>query len=305
MRFEPLSGGAGCGQATLWERTIAVLDSGAVLVECGPMRMFIDASVEGRPRPDLGRSAAEAAVGFLEEVAAYWADLEAPAILIGRAPESSLVRTMWDACRAVGDPDLTPMAAVAGTIADATADVLVNLGATRVTVNNGGDIAVRLTRGDALAVGIRPDVDGREITHRLVVTADMNVGGICTSGLGGRSFTRGVASSATVFAPTAAIADAAATAVANATYVSAQSVVRRRADALDPDTDLASVEITVSVGDLAEPDIEQALEQGIVRANRLVDLGLILGACVVVKGRMAATDKISERLEPLTGKTSW
>lgn len=285
---------------TMWERTIEVLDHATVLVECGPMRMFINASVEGRSRPDLGRDAAHAAIRFLEEVATGWAEVRAPALLIEEAPKGRLIRTMWEACRAIGAPDLTPMAAVAGTIADATADLLVDLGATRVTVNNGGDIAVRVKHGETVAVGIRPDVAGREITHRVAVMADMSVGGVCTSGLGGRSFTRGVASAATVFGPTAAIADAAATAIANASYVPADVVFRRRAEDFDPETDLTGLEITCAVGNLTISEIETALDQAIRRTNRLVDLGLILGACVVVKGRMAATDMLSNLLEPLS-----
>lgn len=283
---------------TMWERTVRVLDTSTVLVECGPMRMFIDASTGGRPRPDLGRQAAEEAVGFLEQIASGWADLKAPAILIRDTPRNPLIRTMWEVCRAVGDADLTPMAAVAGTIADATADILVDLGATRVSVNNGGDIAVRLKQGEALSVGIRPDVASAEITHRVKVISDMKVGGICTSGLGGRSFTRGVASAATVFARNAAIADAAATAVANATYFPAQVALRRPASDIDPDTDLAALAVTLEVGDLTTPEIERALEQGIQRANGVVHQGLIMGACVVVKGWMAATEALLRVLEP-------
>lgn len=264
------------------------------------MRMFIDASVQGRPRPDLGARAAEAAVVFLEEVASGWAEVKAPAHLIAETPTSALIRTMWDACRTVGDPDLTPMAAVAGTIADATADVLVGMGSTRVSVNNGGDIAVRLSRGESLAVGIRPNVDSPEITHRVVVTDEMNIRGVCTSGLGGRSFTRGLASAAVVFAPSAAVADAAATAVANETYVPHHTVIRRPAEAIDPETDLKGCEITVSARDLPETVIDRALEQGLRRASLLVEQGLIVGACIVVKGRMVATENMFRMLEPLS-----
>ena len=110
------------------------------------------------------------------------------------------------------------MAAVAGTIADATADFLAESGLTRVIVNNGGDVAVRLAEGEKVSVGIRPDVNRPRVSHRLLLAPEMDIGGVCTSGLGGRSFTRGIASAATVFANRAAIADAAATAVANATF---------------------------------------------------------------------------------------
>ena len=66
---------------------------------------------------------------------------------------------MWTAAKRIGDGDLTPMAAVAGTIAAATADFLEHLGMTRVVVNNGGDLALRLKGEEKLYIGIRPRVD--------------------------------------------------------------------------------------------------------------------------------------------------
>ena len=128
----------------------------------------------------------------------------------------------------------------------------------------------------------------------------MGIGGVCTSGLGGRSFTRGIASAATVFADRAAIADAAATAVANATFVKTSAVRRWLADAIDPDTDLKGVEVTTAVGILSDREIEMALGQGITRAEDLVNRGLIKGACVAVKSTMRCTTNISALMEPLT-----
>ncbi len=264
------------------------------------MRMFIQGSVEGVPRPDLCRQAAEASVGFLEQIAAYRDRFRAPARTVPEPPKRVLAHAMWEAAILVGDRDLTPMAAVAGTIADATADFLVELGATRVVVNNGGDVAVRLVAGESLSVGIRPDVNRNDVSHKVVLTAEMNVGGVCTSGLGGRSLTRGVASAATVFAGRGAVADAAATAVANATYVASRAVVRRPAEEIDPETDIKGLEITDRVGDLTESEIETALSQGISRAESLVTAGLILGACISVKGRMRCTLEFSRLLEPVT-----
>jgi ApbE superfamily uncharacterized protein (UPF0280 family) len=206
---------------------------------------------------------------------------------------------MWQAAALVGDPDLTPMAAVAGAIADATADFLEERGMTRVVVNNGGDLAVRLKGGERLSVGIRPDVQEQRVTHRVFLSAPMGIRGVATSGLGGRSFTRGIASAVTVFGSSAAIADAAATAVANATHIPDPAVTRRKADSIYPDTDLKGVEVTVSVGALTKSQIATALRQGRSRGEELVGRGLITGACVFVKGRMAATERLSTLLEPL------
>jgi uncharacterized protein len=277
---------------------ILKLGDATVLVECGPMRMFIEGSEAGVPGPDLCSQAAERAIGFLEEAAKVWPLFRAPYGKI-EPPEQPLAHEMWRAVSLVGDPDLTPMAAVAGTIADATADFLADLGLTRVVVNNGGDVAVRLREPESLSVGLRPDVSTNDITHVARIDTGMNIGGICTSGLGGRSFSRGVASSATVFASRASVADAAATAVANATYIYSPAVKRVPADTLDPDTDLKGADVTVSVGDLDPREIEQALSQGIARAEELVAAGIVFGACVAVKDRMACTLGMANLVRPL------
>lgn len=285
----------------MWDRQILTLGDDSVLVECGPMRMFIEASSGGIRRPDLCRTAAEKAVTFLEEVAAQRNSLRASALELTEPRPESIVHRMWEAARLVGDPDLTPMASVAGAIADATAQFLEGEGMSRVVVNNGGDVAFRLKDQERLYVGIRPDVRESAMSHRVLVTEDMGVRGVTTSGLGGRSFTRGVASAATVFASTAAHADAAATAVANATYVASGSVVRCTAESIHPDTDLKGVPVTASVGDLSAEEIERALGQGLTRAEEMAIRGLIYAACLFVKGQVRSTSRLSALLEPLGG----
>jgi ApbE superfamily uncharacterized protein (UPF0280 family) len=283
----------------LWNKEILLLGDSTLLVECGPMRMFIEASEHGIPRPDACRKAAEQAVGFLEEVAAVKHTLAAPAITTPEPEKGTLAHTMWEAGRIIGDPDLTPMAAVAGAMAGATADYLEDLGMTRVLVNNGGDLAIRLRGEEQVYVGIRPEVQGTAVSHRILVTPETSIRGVCTSGLGGRSFTRGIASAATVLASNTAYADAAATALGNATFVPSRSVVQRPADSLYPDTDLKHLDVTVSVGDLTQTEITLALGQAISKAEGLTDRGIIEGACLFVQGRMAATSALAAQLEAL------
>lgn len=283
----------------MWNREILFLGDGTVLVECGPMRMFIDASREGIPQPDLCREAAERAVDFLGDVARVKDSLKSPALISEEPAVGTLAHTMWVAARLIGDPDLTPMAAVAGTIAGATADFLEDQGMTRVVVNNGGDLALRLKGEEQVYIGIRPRVDDKALSHRLLITSETGIGGVATSGLGGRSFTRGVASAATVLAADTACADAAATALGNATYVSADSVVRSPAESLYPDTDLDGLEVTTWVGELPPWALGRALEQGIGKAEDLVERGIIWGACFTVQGRMRSTKRLANHLEPL------
>jgi hypothetical protein len=257
------------------------------------MRMFIEGSIHGNPQPEACNRAAQEAIGFLEEIAHHMDKAKTPARILAEPPKQLLIHSMWSAATMVGDPDLTPMAAVAGAIADATADFLARQGLTRVMVNNGGDVALRLAASETVTVGIRPDLKAEEISHRVLITSEMNIGGVCTSGLGGRSFTRGVASAATIFAGRAAVADAAATAVANATYIPSPAVERCIADSIYPDTDLKGLEITTSVGHLTQEEALTALTQGLNRAEALVERSLITGACITVQGHTQCTKAIS------------
>ena len=182
--------------------------------------MIIEGFEGPQPRPDLCVKAANFSIKILEEVAAAKAQLSKTAITSDPPSGDGVSYKMWQAARRIGAHDLTPMATVAGAVADATADFLHGFGMTRSIVNNGGDIAIRLAGEECVNVGVRSDIDRSEISHRISVSQASGVGGICTSGLGGRSFTRGIASAVTVLGVTAAIADAAATSVANANILS-------------------------------------------------------------------------------------
>jgi ApbE superfamily uncharacterized protein (UPF0280 family) len=127
----------------------------------------------------------------------------------------------------------------------------------------------------------------------------MKIGGVATSGLGGRSLTRGIASAATAFSSDAARADAAATALGNATYVPCRTVIRASAELLDPETDLRGRDVTVSVGDLSDEVIGMALDQAVLRAEQLVALDIICGACIFVKQRMISTAAFARHFEEL------
>ena len=132
-----------------YEQSIVPLDAETILAECGPMRLAIRAWQNSRPQIDLCRQAAEASFACLEAVAAHKTALSRFAPNISVLPENPLARRMIESVRAIGDMDLTPMAAVAGTIADAVADWIFERGPTKVVVDNGGDIAIRLAAGEA------------------------------------------------------------------------------------------------------------------------------------------------------------
>jgi hypothetical protein len=123
---------------------------------------------------------------------------------------------------------------------------------------------------------------------------------VATSGLGGRSLTRGIADAAAVVAADACLADAAATAVANASYVADPAVIREPAEALDPHTDIPGMPVTRRVGVLPDGLLSRALAQAIRRAEELVAREVIFGAFVSVQGRTAATRFIHDRIAAAT-----
>ena len=278
-----------------YEHRIVPLHEGAVLAECGPMRLVISSFVGGIAQREMNVRAARASVGFLERVASAQERLRRP----WNDPPGDLceplARKMAQSAAAVGDPELTPMAAVAGTIADAVADYLLDRGMTKVVVSNGGDVAVRLRGTHTVRVGLRTDLRRDDCPLVLLLDSSRTSWGIATSGLGGRSLTRGIASAATVVAKDASTADAAATAVANTSFVDAPGVIRRPAEDIDPLTDIAGLPVTVEVGALDEATAREGVARALARASGLVETGVILGACVAVDGRTGMTDFFRSR----------
>ncbi|OPX38031.1 MAG: hypothetical protein B1H12_03435 [Desulfobacteraceae bacterium 4484_190.2] len=266
------------------------------MAECGPMRLVISAFVGKMPQPEMGKRAAEESFKYLEQVAHLRDLLGRRYTEIPEDLEDSLAVKMIRSVLAIGDQDLTPMAAVAGTISDAVADFLVNRGMTRAVVDNGGDVAVRLVADASVTVGIRQKVDKQEISNVIALDSKLPSWGVTTSGLGGRSLTRGVASASTVVAGTASLADAAATAIANASFVEDEHVIQRLAEEIDPETDIAGLPVTVKVGPLSEETKAMAVSKAIGRAKELIEKDIIFGAYVAVQGKVAMTDFFKERL---------
>ena len=179
-----------------WVRELA---PGQVYFDYGPVSMVVTAVRNGTGDSALCASAAEVVernlrtLGqSLDMLRRYPAHVD-PEALTGTA------RQMADAVLATGDPWLTPMAAVAGAMSDAVADFLWEQGAEKVTANNGGDIALRLAPGQKLDMGILYDLNRSGVDRVVRLLPEHGIGGVATSGLGGRSLTTGIASSVTAF----------------------------------------------------------------------------------------------------------
>ncbi|WP_395699445.1 UPF0280 family protein [Aquabacterium sp.] len=211
----------------------------------------------------------------------------------------TVARRMWCACRPFHDEYVTPMAAVAGAVAQELIAHYQREGVVRAWVNNGGDIALHLAAGESLRVGLFADLarlDARQLRQglaldgRFTIDAAMSVRGIATSGWRGRSFSLGVADSVTVLARHAAEADAAATMIANSVNVDAPALIERRpASTLKDDTDLGDIPVTVDVQPLPPALRQAALRAGLKRAQDLQARGLIVGAALVCQGELLHT----------------
>jgi uncharacterized protein len=203
--------------------------------------------------------------------------------------DGPVARRMVEACRPFADVFVTPMAAVAGAVAD---ELLAHMTAAapleRAFVNDGGDIAVLVTPGHALDIGVAGEFSRGAvpaINGHVCLDATSGVGGIATSGARGRSFSLGIADSVTILARDAATADVAATLVANAVDLDSPAVRRRPARELDPDSDLRDLPVTVSVGALTPGEIAAALGRGLERALDYRRRGLIVDAALMLQGR--------------------
>jgi hypothetical protein len=281
-----------------YEQSIAFIDDESGLAECGPMRLVIRAWKGDKPQIDLIRQAADKSFTYLERIAGLRSELSRPFPDIKVQPQDDLAMEMVNSVGIIGDHDLTPMAAVAGTIADAVANWLFEQGATKVIVDNGGDIAIRLAEGETVTVGVRPQVTRRQISHVIHLDSSRSAWGVTTSGVGGRSLTRGIASAVTVLATNASVADAAATAIANACFVKDDRIIQVPAEKIDPNSDLTGIYVTTEVGPLSSEKIRSAINGAREKADDLSQKGIIVGAFIALGSVYTMTDGMKRYAMP-------
>lgn len=197
----------------------------------------------------------------------------------------STARRMAEAARLHRGVFVTPMAGVAGAVADEMlAAMTAGRRLRRAYVNNGGDIAFYLADGAEFTVGLVSHPETPEPVGRFTITSAMPVRGVATSGRHGRSFSLGIADAVTVLARNAVSADVAATLIANKVNVDHPAIERHPAQSLDPDSDLGPLPVTVSVGPLDEAACNAALDAGLTSAETMRDAGLIHGAVLALNG---------------------
>ena len=279
--------------ARLWqEAPLAGRTSGGRLtLREGPIFLVLDLAGAADQVAAAERAACRAFTGLLSSLSQELPALRTPAGPGAPPLTGAVARAMAGAVAPFAPAFITPMAAVAGAVADHVLSAIrAESTLTRAAVNNGGDIALHLGGEARYAIGIH---DGRPeggIVGTVGLAAGDGIGGIATSGWRGRSHSLGIADAVTVLARTAAGADAAATMIANAVDLPGTSgVTRAPARSLSPDSDLGYRLVTVDVAPLAPRDRAQALDSGLALAESCRHRGLIAAAFLCLQGEVRAT----------------
>jgi ApbE superfamily uncharacterized protein (UPF0280 family) len=270
----------------------------------GPMDLIIQAEGDAHALAAAHEGAWRRFACLLQELVDELPALRTPVSARGAACplRGPVAQRMWRACRPFSAGFITPMAAVAGAVAQEILAAYAREGVVRAWVNNGGDIALHLGPGASVSVGVvcdiasfdaaQPHTGGEHLDGRLRVDSILPVRGIATSGWRGRSQTLGIADSVTVLARTAAEADAAATVVANAVNVDDERISRRPAWEVRDDSDLGDLAVTVDVPPLPQEQVRRALTRGLQKAQELQAQGLLWGALLACQGQYAATPSV-------------
>ena len=264
-------------------------DGGRMHLQHGPIDLIIEVSGSDAARDRAHERAARRFASILDELVAELTILRRP--LGSRRPASPVGRRMAVAIEPFDDVFVTPMAAVAGAVADEVLAAAVGTdsrdGVERIFVNNGGDIALHLGQRGRFDIGLVPDPRIPHVVGKMVVRACDPVRGIATSGRHGRSLSLGIADAVTVLARDAATADVAATLIANAVDLPCHpSIERVPASEIDTGSDLDDLPVTVDVGHLSEHDVDTALASGSETAKRFLDRGHIVAAVLALGGQI-------------------
>ncbi|WP_199750663.1 UPF0280 family protein [Gemmobacter caeni] len=248
------------------------LPDGRLHLHHGPMDLILGA--DGTPEA-VEAAFAAAAVRFAPLLDELVAELPALRSATPQPLRGATARRMARAVAPHRPAFITPMAAVAGAVAETVLAVMPRPGLTRAHVNNGGDIALHLTPGTSYSAAFAGSETRVTIHH-----ADP-VRGIATSGWCGRSQSLGIADAVTVLAASAAAADAAATMIANAVDLPGHpGITRLPARQVRHDSDLGDLPVTTSVAPLTATEAALALARGAALARRLIAAEVIAGAAL-------------------------
>lgn len=273
----------------IWQPAQAVrLSDGRLHLHHGPIDLIVE--IVGEGVEDAYRSAQTQFAGILENLTNELPQLRAR-LDPGREFSDPIARRMQQAIRPFVGEFVTPMAAVAGAVAD---EILATIcrhshKLSKVIVNNGGDIALYLGLDEYSSIaglGMRIDLVGQG--QRL---------GVATSGWRGRSLSLGIADAVTIVADTAACADAAATMIANRVNIDDDTRISRvPANSIAPDSDLGEQRVTRSVPPLDHDECQRALDRGSRYAQCWLERGIIEAASISLQGETVILQSPSRQL---------
>jgi hypothetical protein len=263
----------------------------------GPIDLVISADGDSADVRRAYQMAAAMFPNILPELVAKLAVLRAPIGDTKPVVMNPIARRMVDAVWPYREVFVTPMAAVAGSVAEHVLELMAEAAPLRrAIVNNGGDIAIHLAEGQSMRAGVVGDLSLPRLDATVEIASGDPVRGIATSGWRGRSQSLGIADSVTVLAGSASMADAAATMIANAITIDDPAIERLPACEVRDDSDLGDLPVTVAVGLLSSQKVTLALENGARRAAELQARGLIAAAYLQLQDQVRVVGAIQQPL---------
>jgi len=244
----------------------------------GPIDIIAHVDGPEEIRNDLYECAKKRFSTVLEELVSELDLLKLPWSEVHREPKGRIARKMFNAVRG-SRAFITPMAAVAGAVAEEILETMLNQAKSEVSylekirrmyVNNGGDISFWLNYGSAFTIGVVDNPQRPEMNTKVCLPYESPVRGLATSGWRGRSQSLGIADTVTVLASSSACADAAATLIANSVNIEHPGIIRKPACDVKDDSDLGMHPVTVKVPFLHQKEVSQALQNGAESAKALI-----------------------------------
>lgn len=270
-----------------FDKYLQQLNDNRIFLNYGPMQIALDVQDEKSRSIELEYLVGQYLIEIFNQTKEYFIELKKGKLDIKNIEKFPIpVQKMIQAVKYVGIEEMTYLSAVAGSFSESALEKAISLGAKRVIINNGGDIALKDVEGKKISVGIPIKQNSTSSYITIDIKTEDDIQGICTSGFGGRSFTKGVANSAVVLASKASIADVCATYLGNQTNVESTNVIRCLAEEIDSGTDIVGHQITLKVGNLTQKEAYRALLSGYNSAELLYNKGIIKGSIIVVKNEI-------------------
>jgi len=252
----------------------------------GPIDIIAHVEAPEEVRRRLYSSAMSRLATILDELVAELDLLKQPWSNDQPVPSGCIAQKMFAAVKG-SDVFVTPMAAVAGAVAEEILEVMLAEAKAkdcridhvrRMYVNNGGDIAFWLKDGESFSIGVVENPEMPKLNTIVSLFSEGPVRGLATSGWRGRSQSLGIADAVTVLAKSAVAADVAATLIANDVNIDYPGIVKRPACEIKDEIDLGMIPVTVHVPQLPEKEASNALKQGAQTARHFIRSGKIEAA---------------------------